>query len=536
MIKIPEQIILEAIKTKPQNAEKLNEIKRRILRNSKVKNDIPNTAVLLKAYHNLVKKNKIKPNDVLERVLTKRAVRTLSGVAIVTVLTKPFPCPGECVYCPNEKTMPKSYISDEPAAARALMLHFDPYEQVARRLESLAANGHPTEKIELIVKGGTWNAYPLTYQYWFILRCFEACNKSRTKTKISEPIKKLQKQLATAQKKNQTAKHRIIGLTLETRPDHIDEKNILIMRELGCTRVELGVQTIEEKILKKVKRGHGVKEIIAATKMLKNYGFKVDYHLMPQLPGATPMSDLKMLKEIFANPAYRPDMIKIYPCTVVENSELYEWLKAKKYKPYSDRALISLIKKFKAQIPYYVRVSRLIRDIPGHHIKAGNRMTNLRQVILKEMKEEGTKCRCLRCREIGHLSLEQQNILSHVKPKLFVEKYEANGGTEYFLSFEDPRRQTVFAFCRLRFNSSGLYPAFVRELHTYGQSLFIGAKEKKASQHKGLGKKLLVEAEKICRKKKITALAVIAGVGVRDYYKKLGFKPDGTYMVKLLKS
>ena len=268
MTKIPEQIILEAVRTKPQNAEELNEIKRRILRASKIKNEFPNTAVLLKAYHNLVKKNKIKPSDVLARVLTKRAVRTLSGVAIVTALTKPFPCPGECVYCPNEKSMPKSYISDEPAAARALMLHFDPYEQVARRLESLAANGHPIEKIELIVKGGTWNAYPLFYQYWFILRCFEAANlslrapsgaKQSPNGKIASvatlsrnDINKLRKQLTVAQKKNETAKHRIIGLTLETRPDHIDEKNILIMRELGCTRVELGVQTISEKILKKM--------------------------------------------------------------------------------------------------------------------------------------------------------------------------------------------------------------------------------------------------------------------------------------------
>ncbi len=622
---IPDKIISRCIADKPKTAEELNAVKRLVLRASPKTAHIPTSSALLKSYHKLVKNHRIKTNKNLEKLFVKRAVRTLSGVSIVTVLTKPFPCPGQCVYCPNEKDMPKSYISDEPAAARALMLKFDPYEQVARRLESLEANGHPTDKIELIVKGGTWNAYPVEYQYWFALRCFEACNqmslRARSKRAKQSPaatvipatshttgLKKAgicdiatadsrfsskggpasgghgndndaneiaallsvaRNDMKKAQTKNESAKHRIIGLTLETRPDFIDEKNIKIMRELGCTRVELGVQTIDDKILKLIKRGHDAAEVRRATALLKNYGFKVDYHLMPQLPGSTPARDLKMMREIFVNPAYRPDMIKIYPCTVVKNSELYRWIKKGAYEPYSDKKLIDVLKKIKTAMPRYVRISRLIRDIPAHHIIAGNKMTNLRQVIQKEMAEEGLKCNCLRCREIGH----QKNIKNTNKnPKLFVDKYAASGGTEYFLSYEDAGRNIVYAFCRLRINSSviptiqavipakaGIHAtvipakagicrrkvadsrfrgndtaAIIRELHVYGQTLAIGKKEKFASQHKGLGKKLMDEATKICRRAGVKTLAVISGVGARGYYKKMGFSLKGTYMVKYL--
>ncbi|MEK7161043.1 MAG: tRNA uridine(34) 5-carboxymethylaminomethyl modification radical SAM/GNAT enzyme Elp3, partial [Patescibacteria group bacterium] len=341
--------------------------------------NIPTKSSLLKSYHKLLKQRKIRQNAALEKMLTKRAVRTLSGVAIVTVLTKPFPCPGKCVYCPTEARMPKSYISDEPAAARALGLMFDPYQQVAARIKALKDNGHPTEKVELIVKGGTWNAYSLDYQYWFITRCFEAANASYKQSKQVRQgkLEQLKQKLTKLQKTNESSPHRIIGLTLETRPDFINEKNIKIMRELGCTRIELGVQTTDDKILKLIKRGHDANEVKRATRLLKNFGFKVDYHLMPQLPTATPAKDLKMMLEIFDDPDYRPDMIKIYPCTVIKNSELYQWLKRGAYKTYSDRKLIDVLKKIKTKVPRYVRISRLIRDIPSHHIHAGNKMTNL---------------------------------------------------------------------------------------------------------------------------------------------------------------
>lgn len=557
MTSIHEKIIIKLAKKVPKTEDAFGAILRSESRGAKDNIGTPKKSDLLRVYHELIQAGKIKKSLALESLLIKRAVRTLSGVAIITVLTKPAECPGKCVYCPNEKQMPKSYLSDEPAAARALLLNFDPYNQVTARIEALKNNGHPTDKIELIIKGGTWNAYPLSYQYWFILRCFEGANSSlslRTTKERGNPLllhkevgllrrstvaprydmlKYIRESLQTAQKKNETAKHRIIGLTLETRPDHVTEKNILIMRELGCTRIELGVQTTDEKILKLVRRGHDNAETIRATKLLKKFGFKVDYHLMPQLPGSTPAKDARMLEEIFDNANYRPDMIKIYPCTVTKNSPLYRWVKSGKHKPYSNKKLIELLINFKTKIPRYVRLSRLIRDIPGHHIVAGNKMTNLRQVIQAEMAHRGLECNCLRCREIGHTALPlRARGKPSFKPKLFIDKYTASDGTEYFLSYEDAKRKMVFAFCRLRIDKNGLYPAIIRELHTYGQMLKIGTKNAQASQHKGMGNKLIAEVEKICKKNKIPKLAVISGVGVRDYYRKLGYKLENTYLVK----
>ena len=536
MLNIAEKIIIKASKRKKITLRDFDMIKREILRGEKENHTIPRKSELLKSYHKLVKIGKIKKDIILESFLVKRGVRTLSGVAIITVLTKPWACPGKCVYCPFEERMPKSYLSSEPAAARALRLKFDPFEQVKRRIETLKHNGHPTDKIELIVKGGSWNAYPLAYQHWFILRCFEAGNRTNETKKIRSTTKrsldKLGMTLAKAQKKNEKGKHRIIGLTLETRPDMIVEKTLIEMRTQGCTRLELGVQSTDDKVLKKVKRGHSIEAVKKAMKLAKHFGFKVDFHLMPQLPGSTPTKDLKMMLEIFDNPDYRPDMIKVYPCTVIKGSELYSWLKKGEYKTYSNKKLIEMLVKFKAKVPRYVRISRLIRDIPSPHIEAGNKVTNLRQVIQAEMKKQGLKCNCLRCREVGH----QENLekLKNKKIKLFVDKYKASGGMEYFLSFEDGKREVVYAFCRLRIDEHGLYPSFIRELHTYGQLLDIGAKNNKASQHKGMGKKLMLEAEKIVKKNSIDKLAVISGVGVRGYYKKLGYKLENGYMIKKL--
>ncbi len=526
---IEEKIIRECYKKPPKKPDDINVIKRRILRAHSGGGTPPTSTQLLKAYHKLVKENKVKPNLALENVLQRRAVRTMSGVTIVTALTKPYPCPGLCTYCPTEARMPKSYISDEPAAARALALEFDPYEQTWRRLEALRKNGHPTDKVELIIKGGTWNSYPITYQYWFIARCFEACNRVRV-SKVSEKmtLDELRAAMIKIQNKNETAKHRIIGLTLETRPDFITEKTILAMREMGTTRIEIGVQHIDEKIMKMTKRGHGLKETVDASRLLRQYGFKVDYHLMPQLPFSTPAKDLKMLRQIFTDNRLRPDMIKIYPCTVVRNSELYEWVKNGTFKPYADKHLLRILKEFKADVPYYLRISRLIRDIPSHHIVAGNMVTNLRQVIQAEMKTEGKTCHCLRCREVGH-----QNEIDWKKEKIkkFVDQYETSGGQEYFMSFENETRDAVLAFCRFRIDPAGIYPAFIRELHVYGQSVEIAGRKKGASQHTGFGKELVQTAMDICKKNKIPRLAVISGVGVRDYYRKLGAKLDGNYMV-----
>ncbi len=544
---VAEKIILAVALKLPKNEADFNTVKRAVVEADLTEIAFPTKTELLSAYHILLKKKSITINKPLEKLLMRRAVRSLSGVAIVTSLVKPYPCPGECVYCPLDERMPKSYLSEEPAAMRALMLEFDPYDQMYKRIEALENNGHPTDKIEYIVKGGTWNSYPLSYQYWFILKSFEAANDygRKVKTKAerlrlteTSPLAVLKKELFKQQRLNEMVKHRIIGLTLETRPDCINYHTIWQMREMGCTRLEIGIQSTDDAVLALTKRGHDTEASRAATALLRNYGFKVDFHLMPQLPGATPEGDLKMLKEVFTDPGLKPDMIKVYPCTVVKGSELYDWFKQGRYKAYSVRELIDILKIFKTHIPRYCRVSRLIRDIPGQYIEEGNTITNLRQVIEVEMKKDGLRCNCLRCREIGHVDITK---LRDLTPHLFIDTYETRGGTEYFLSYEDKQRRVVFAFCRLRIvdvpvihpnTKLNSYPAYIRELHTYGQMVRIGKQQHESSQHKGLGKKLVREAEKIVKKNKKAKLAVISGVGVRDYYRHLGYKLEKTYMVK----
>ncbi len=546
---INETIIKYLSENPPKSEIDFSESLRKMLRQENdPKISIPNKQVLLKSYHKLVRTGKVKKSIQLERILRRRAVRTLSGVTIVTSLVKPYPCPGKCVYCPLDARMPKSYLSDEPAAARALTLEFSPYDQMSKRIEALENNGHPTDKIELIIKGGTWNSYPLPYQYWFILKSFEAANRTSVKnktraTKLNEnsSLKKLRAELAKQQKLNEKAKHRIIGLTLETRPDCVNLRTVWQMREMGCTRIELGIQHTNDEILKLIKRGHDNARSKLATQFLKNYGYKTDFHLMPQLPGATPETDLAMMINVFEDPGLRPDMIKVYPCSVIKNSELYDWFKEGKYKAYPTDDLLRILKEFKPHVPRYCRISRLIRDIPGQYIEDGNKITNLRQVIQEQMKKEGKKCVCLRCREISHVDITE---IKDLTPHLFIDEYETQGGTEYFLSFENKDRQVVFAFCRLRIVDQATYkkdrklspfPAYIRELHTYGQLVKIGMQEKESSQHKGLGKKLIVMAEKITKEKGISKVAVISGVGVRDYYRHIGYRLENTYMVKRFK-
>ena len=517
------------------------ELKRELTRGSG--RGLPTTAELRRAYDEVVRGDPGGASAALDRILRRREIRSLSGVAIITVLTKPYPCPGQCLYCPTERNMPKSYLANEPAAMRAVDAGFDPWLQVTRRLRALRENGHPSDKIEVIVKGGTWSAYPWKYQQWFIKRCFDACNSFGG-------AKHSSRTLAAAQTINETAGHRVIGLTLETRPDRITPSEIVRLRELGCTRVELGVQTVNDKVLLRVRRGHDAAAVVRATRLLKDAGYKTDFHLMPQLPGATPASDLEDLRTVFRDPGYRPDMIKIYPCVVLESAELYREWKSGAYAPYPDRDLVELLVKFKTEVPPYCRISRLIRDIPSTSIKAGNPVTNLRQDIARIMAERGLRCRCLRCREIGHAAKDRPSLLT-AKPILFDLKYAASGGVEHFLSFEDRGRRCVFAFCRLRLPSSAkaaegaaaelqkLLPeirgaAFIRELHTYGHLVPIDERDPRASQHQGLGRRLMAEAERLAKAAGYEKMTVISGVGVRGYYRKLGYRRQGTYMVKRL--
>ena len=554
-------------------------------------------AELIKVYHKLLANGKFSRNERLEKLLRRRAIRTLSGVAVITVLTSPRPwgrdkpssCPGRCLYCPDEKGMPKSYLKNEPAASRAYLTNFDPTAQVKTRIKALAMNGHATDKIELIILGGTWSAYPKNYQYWFIKECFRSANNQQPTT--NRQLKnlnfgKLRKQLKREQKKNETAKHRIVGLTLETRPDFIALEEIKQMRDLGGTRVELGAQSIYDDVLAENRRGHNAAQIAQATKLLKDAGFKINYHMMLNLPGSTPRRDFEMFKELFSNPDFQPDLLKIYPCVVLATAPLYRVWKKGGYKPYGEKQLIDLILKIKKIIPPYVRIQRVMRDIPKESIVAGCKISNLRQLIHELGKPAFAKatagaeiCRCIRCREIrGQYSPTD-------KIKLFRQDYNASGGREIFLSLEDKKQKRLYALLRLRipkippnlpFKKGGKLPplkkegwakspegalplfgggfyknsetpavsdyipilqnaALIRELHTYGQLVPLKAisHKLKAAQHTGLGKKLMAEAEKITKKEfGLKKIAVISGVGARQYYRRLGYGLKDEYMVK----
>ena len=421
----------ELIKSNIKTREELMMKKRNLAKKHRIK--ILLNSEILEEYKDLVLKGKIERQPTLERVLRKRSVRTLSGIAPVAVLTAVFSCPGKCVYCPTEKGVPKSYLSNEPAVMRAIRCEFDPYRQVQMRLKALEANGHEPNKIELIVIGGTWSVLPEKYKYWYIGRCFVAANEFSNKVKSEKfkvksyhrlsrdpapkynfkwrdssklKVERLKTILNKEQKQNEKTKYRIIGITLETRPDYINEQELRQMRELGCTRVELGVQAIDDKILKLNKRGHGVTEIAEATRLLKDFGFKVTYHIMPGLPGATAARDAKMYKKLFSDERFQPDQIKFYPTVVTKGSLLYKWWQSGKYKPYRDEVLWDLIIKCKAATPPYVRIIRLIRDIPSESIIAGNRVTNLRQV----MKQKGVTCACIRCREARELKVKYEKL------------------------------------------------------------------------------------------------------------------------------
>jgi len=500
----------------------------------KYKTPCSSNIILLKTYHELVKNKKVKKSSIIETLLRTRPIRSLSGIVNISVLTKPYPCPGKCLYCPLEKGIPKSYLSGEPAVERAKKLNYNPYLQVEKRIEMLEATGHPTDKIELRIVGGTWSCYPKDYQSQFIKKCFDACDK------------KIGKTLKESQRLNEKAKHRIIGLSIETRPDFINPTEIKRLRNFGVTMVELGVQSIYDDVLKLNLRGHGVKRTIVATKLLKDTGFKILYQMMPNLPGSNlkvaetkshlppratlqrSARDEKMFEELFSNPNFQPDLLKIYPCALVKEAPLYKWWKQGKYKPYTEKQLISLIKSIKQKIPYYVRIQRISRDIPSPAIVAGGaKVSNLRQILLGNMKREGWQCKCIRCREV------KENYDRKEKVYLFRINYIASDGKEIFLSFENKNRTKIFSLLRLRITSQKT--AIIRELHTYGQLQPIAEKVSVISpQHKGLGKRLMKEAEKITKKEfGLNKIAVISGVGARNYYRKLGYKLKNTYMTKV---
>lgn len=446
----------------------------------------------------------------------KKASRTISGVTPVAVMAKPFPCPGKCVYCPSAPEAPKSYTVESPAVLRARSCGFDAKKQVDVRLKTLAEMGHAQDKVELIIMGGTFLSYPRDYQYQFVKDCYDALNGTRSSS------------LEEAKKLNENAERRCVGLCIETRPDFCGEEEIRSMLDFGTTRVELGVQTLDDEIHCLTKRGHGVAEVISASRILRDYGFKVYYHWMPGLPGSTPEHDLELSRQLFEDERFRPDGLKLYPTLVVQGSELENWYRDNRYQPYGDDKMIELLIAIKALVPKYVRISRLMRDIPGKFIIAGSRDLALRGTIRKKMEQTWLRCRCIRCREYGH-RLRDGWVIG--KPRLSRINYETVGGKEVFLSYED-QSETLFGLLRLRINGG---KAVVRELHIFGPEVPLGGRLERAAQHHGLGERLLREAERIAKGEfKAGRLSVLSGVGAKEYYRLLGYSSEGAYMVKEL--
>ena len=443
-------------------------------------------------------------------------------------MTLPMQCPGRCIYCPTYTDTPRSYTPESPAVLRAAKCDYDAGRQIELRLKILSEMGHPTDKIELIIMGGTFLAYPVDYQYHFVKDCYDALNGA------------VSIDLEAAQRMNETSRHRCVGLCIETRPDWCGKREIERMIEFGTTRVELGVQVIDDDIYRIVGRGHKVADVIKTTALLKGRGFKVHYHIMPGLPGSTPEKDLEMAERMFNSSGFKPDGLKIYPTMVVEGTELEKWYRQGRYKPYDDDTMINLVADIKSIVPRYVRISRVLRDIPSKYIVAGLK-DSLRERVREVMKQRKSECSCIRCREYGHRSRTGKEI---GEPHLVRTDYEASGGREIFLSFEDSG-ETLFGLLRLRIQSKEVAnlelaengsKAIIRELHIYGPEVSLGQRDTTAIQHRGLGRELLLEAERIAgREFDAKAIAVLSGVGARGYYRSdFGYNLKNGYMVKKL--
>jgi len=486
---------------------------------------IPNMRIL-KIYRELIEEEKLIESELIFSLLRKQRARSISGISAITILMKPYACPSDCVYCPTEVKMPKSYLSDEPAVMRAVLNKWDPKKQVKCRLKALYLMGHPIDKCEMIILGGTFSFYKDDYIRKYVLEMYNALNEADSDN------------LGLAEDINETAKHRAVGLSIETRPDFITEKEIKRLRELGVTKVEMGVQSLNDKVLDLVKRGHKVEATRQATKLLRDAGFKIHYHIMPNLPGSTLDIDRNVFDELFSDQDFKPDMLKIYPCVVTRNTELEKWEKEDKYKTYTDDVLIDLLTEIKQKVPFYCRIMRLGRDIPAPDIQAGNQITNIREVVRDKMKEKGQSCKCQRCREIGFRSEKLNKIIL----KRF--DYDASSGKEIYLEFQDEETKILLAFLRLRIPSQYFSKekhflevlektAIIRELHTYGFALEVDKRQDSATQHKGYGRRLMIEAERIVKEEfELDRVAVISGVGVRSYYRKLGYKLEDSYMIK----
>ena len=565
--------------------ESFHKIKNDIYKRYDVPKPFPSIRIL-ERYNERIDAGENIENDVFKRILRKRWVRSLSGVSVISLLTKFWGCPGKCVYCPTFEWLPKSYIPHEPAVMRAELNKFDPVLQIHNRLRALEVTGHKIEKNDVRIIGGTWSFYPREYQEDFIKAIYDAFNSyddmkphiEKTNFehdrfasfKLKEGFKIYEsKTLEEAIKRNQSCRCRVIGMAIETRPDWITPEEILRLRRFGVTRVEIGYQTTDDTINELNKRGHGNTESIGATKMLKDAGFKVVAHMMPNLLWSTPQKDISSMKECFENQLFRPDELKIYPMVVTDMAELTDIWKEGWFSAYDDETLIDLMCELELLVPEYVRINRTYRDIPASEILHWSTLSNLRQLVEDKITAQGKKLTDIRSREIK----DKDN--DPTKAVLKTYMYEASDGIEYFLTYEDATDRTIFSLLRLRIPSSIVasdskqifemktdaaksqeenrdsqrvllqsipdyipelqWAAIIREIHTFGDQLSIGEKWARFGQHIGFGKRLIAEAERIATENhNLQKMAVISGVGVRGYYEKRWYHLEWTYMVKAL--
>lgn len=499
---------------------------------------------LVQAYRAMAGQFGLKPKQQkIMQILRKKPIRTASGVAVVTVLTKPYPCPGQCIFCPVEARMPKSYLPDEPGAQRAEKNHFDPYLQTYNRLLALHQIGHNIDKVELIVLGGTWTAYPQAYQRWFIRECLRAMNDLGScddrqavleRVESAEPEVASWSQLEAEQLKNETAAQRCVGLVLETRPDEIDQEEVLRLRHLGATKIQLGIQSLQDEVLKKNKRGHDVATTQRAIKLLRQAGFKIHGHWMPNLYGSNVEQDKKDYKRMFVQPDFRPDELKIYPCSLLESAELMEVYQAGQWQPYSHDELLEVLSYVLTHTPQYCRLTRVVRDIPSPEIVAGNKKTNFRQIASQALKKAGRAAEMtdIRAREIRREKFKLAEVI------LDEICYKTSLGEERFLQFVWPQAEgsaKILAFLRLSLPSEPSFmeelgaSAVIREIHVYGQAVQIGETDEAKPQHAGFGTKLIERAKKIAVEAGCKQLAVISAIGTREYYRKKGFSDGKLY-------
>lgn len=478
-----------------------------------------NKRQLVAAYHRFCADGRLPFERKTLRKLQRKPTRTISGVAPVAVLTKPYPCPGQCIFCPTVDGQPKSYLPDEPGAARAASLRFDPFTQTAVRISTFEGLGHSTDKVELLILGGSWSAYPAPYQEWFIRRCLEAMNDCEAGS------------LLEAQLANEKARHRNVGLVIETRPDMITLAEIGRLRRLGVTKVQLGAQSLDDRILRLNRRGHTAAQTRSAVRLLRLAGMKIAVHWMPNLYGATPESDLADFARWWDDPSLRPDEMKIYPTALLQGTELYHLWQAEEYAPYSEPDLIDLVAACKTLVQPYCRINRVMRDIPAGNIVEGSKKSNLRQIVQQRLTKQGARCYCIRCSEVRAGQVSRDEL------RLDDLAYRTDATEERLLRFLTPGNKLA-GYLRLSLPDIDVTPvmaelkghAVIREVHVYGPALAISSTSEGEAQHIGLGEQLIRRAIQIARSAGYGRIAVIAAVGTRDYYRKHAFQLGALYM------